>query len=337
MKKQIKWWAPALLLPLLAGMNFLVLKTKSEEANLDPPSGIVASLPEPKEATIDGKFEAFQRVYRNGGDQTFIQELDQKETAIPQHSSRYTEQEQMQLDSLEVVWQEALNPPRRTMPVRTYERVATAASHQQGVKIKEDTLRSEVNDSVNLAIKEEPLAPAVFFSGNSGSPGVFHSQEKAMPFPQGIILQDTWVQQGDRLMLQLTTRLPLDEGSVAPVGTIVYAQVQAFSTDRLQLLVNSIYMNGVVYPIELRIRDIDGGEGLHVPQGNFIEIRKEAESSLLQSFPTISSGGDPSLFQDLAQSMIQNSVRTSSRVLAKAARKNKALIKAGTILYLTPY
>jgi hypothetical protein len=83
----------------------------------------------------------------------------------------------------------------------------------------------------------------------------------------------------------------------------------------------------------LSVFDLDGLEGLYVPDSKFREFSKELGSN--------STGGmnlrmqqDPSSFNQLYMSSIQRMFTSTSQAVSKALKQNRATLKYGTIIYL---
>lgn len=336
---------PWMILPFLALINFIAIELYKEEHQENPQegSGLMTELPEAEESEIEGKFQAFKRQFKGQADDTFLEELSTgSQTELAGDKSRYTAEESTRLDSLRKVWDRAMRPAApqvQRSPQRIESRQALPANRTVSPeKVPEDSLTKE-RDSVEVdALKvKQATTKKVFFSEDM-APAVFHGAPVGSidPTGQGVLVENQTVQQGDRVRIQLTSPLMVGEDFHLPTGTLLAGRVDAFSGERVQITISSVTHQGQIIPVKLGIQDTDGGEGLFVPQGNFVEITQDMGSNFLQALPTLSTGSDPSLLTGLAGDLMQQGSRSSSRILSKAARRNKAMLLAGTIVVINP-
>ncbi len=111
-------------------------------------------------------------------------------------------------------------------------------------------------------------------------------------------------------------------------GTILYGQISGFSLQRVNLNVVSILKDGNILPVNLSVFDMDGMQGLYIPQSDFREMLREMGSNSVQG-TQMDSGGE-SFFTSLFSSLFSS----TSKTIASMIRQNKAKLKYNSYLYL---
>lgn len=111
-------------------------------------------------------------------------------------------------------------------------------------------------------------------------------------------------------------------------GTILYGQISGFSLQRVNLNVISILKDGNILPVNLFVFDMDGMQGLYIPQSDFREMLREMGSNSVQG-TQMDSGGE-SFFTSLFSSLFSS----TSKTIANMIRQNKAKLKYNSYLYL---
>ena len=111
-------------------------------------------------------------------------------------------------------------------------------------------------------------------------------------------------------------------------GTILYGQISGFSLQRVNLNVISILKDGNILPVNLSVFDMDGMQGLYVPQSDFREMLREMGSNSVQG--TQMDQGGESFFSSLFSSLFSSTSKTISNMI----RQNKAKLKYNSYIYL---
>lgn len=113
-----------------------------------------------------------------------------------------------------------------------------------------------------------------------------------------------------------------------PKGSVLYGQISGFSLQRVNLNIVSVLINGEIIPINLSVFDVDGMQGLYVPQSAFREMMRSFGTNSVQG-NSLQSGSED-FFKSLASSLFTSASQTISNII----RKNKAKLKFNTYLYL---
>lgn len=134
---------------------------------------------------------------------------------------------------------------------------------------------------------------------------------------------------GVRLRLLETAQTPQ---RTIPKGTIVTANAK-FQNGRLQLKVTSIELEGNIIPVEITIYDLDGQQGLNVPnspeRSAITDIVANMGNATGSSFSMNSSTG-----QQIASDLSKSAVQGISGYFAKKVRAPKVTLKAGHQVFL---
>jgi len=134
---------------------------------------------------------------------------------------------------------------------------------------------------------------------------------------------------GVRLRLLEPAQTP--QGTI-PEGTILTAAAK-LQNGRLQLKVTSIELEGYIIPVEITIYDLDGQQGLNVPnspeRSAVTDIVASMGNATGSSFSMNSSTG-----QQIASDLSKSAVQGISGYFAKKVRASKVTLKAGHQVFL---
>ena len=135
--------------------------------------------------------------------------------------------------------------------------------------------------------------------------------------------------------LQLRLLEPMRAGDMLiPANTIMTGSAK-ISGERLQIVINSIQHAENIIPVEMTVYDMDGIQGIYVPNSDEIKAVKEIAANMgtsMGSSITITDDATSQLAADLGRSAIQG---TAQYVSAKM-REVKVTLKAGYKVLLLP-
>ena len=146
-------------------------------------------------------------------------------------------------------------------------------------------------------------------------------------FIKAVIDENTKGYLGSRIRFRLLEDINVGKHKINK-GTILYGQISGFSLQRVNLNVISILKDGNILPVNLSVFDMDGMQGLYIPQSDFREMLREMGSSSVQG-TQMDSGGE-SFFTSLFSSLFSS----TSKTIANMIRQNKAKLKYNSYLYL---
>lgn len=153
------------------------------------------------------------------------------------------------------------------------------------------------------------------------------SKEKKDNFIKAVIDENNKGYLGSRIRFRLLEDINVGKHKILK-GSILYGQISGFSLQRVNLNVISILNNGEILPINLSVYDMDGMQGLYVPQSDFREMLREMGSNSVQGTQMDSSG--ESFFTSLFSSLFSSTSKTISNMI----RQNKAKLKYNSYLFL---
>lgn len=137
---------------------------------------------------------------------------------------------------------------------------------------------------------------------------------------------------GSRIRLRL-----LDDMQAGPYlikkDTYLYALISGFNGQRVTLSVKSIVYQDKILPVKLEVYDLDGLEGLYVPESAFRDFTKDLGGNTVQGV-TIDNSGSGSVASQFMMSTVDKMFESTSSAIAGIIRKNKAKIKYNSYLYL---
>jgi len=156
--------------------------------------------------------------------------------------------------------------------------------------------------------------------------------EKDRDFIKVVIDEGLTGYAGSRIRLRL-----LDDLQAGPYlikkGTYLYALITGFTGQRVTLSVKSIVYQDKILPVKLEVYDLDGLEGLYVPESAFRDFTKDLGTNTVQGV-TIDDSGSGSVASQFMMSTVDKVFESTSSAIAGIIRKNKAKIKYNSYLYL---
>ena len=109
-------------------------------------------------------------------------------------------------------------------------------------------------------------------------------------FIKAVIDENTKGYLGSRIRFRLLEDINVGKHKINK-GTILYGQISGFSLQRVNLNVVSILKDGNILPVNLSVFDMDGMQGLYIPQSDFREMLREMGSNSVQG-TQMDSGGE---------------------------------------------
>jgi conjugative transposon TraM protein len=147
------------------------------------------------------------------------------------------------------------------------------------------------------------------------------------------VYQTITLSNGKELQLRLLEPMRAG-GMLIPANTIMTGSAK-ISGERLQIVINSIQHAENIIPVEMTVYDMDGIQGIFVPNSDEIKAVKEIAANMgtsMGSSITITDDATSQLAADLGRSAIQG---TAQYVSAKM-REVKVTLKAGYKVLLLP-
>lgn len=158
------------------------------------------------------------------------------------------------------------------------------------------------------------------------------SNQKESNLIKAIIDENVKAVDGSRVRLRLLDDIEI-EGTPLPKGTYLYATMSGFSSQRATGKIESVLVDDELIKISLSIYDLDGIEGLYIPESQFRETAKDVVGSATEQNMQFNNTGTGSMAQWVAQAT-QNAYQKTSQAIGKAIKKKSVRLKYGTHVYL---
>ena len=158
------------------------------------------------------------------------------------------------------------------------------------------------------------------------------SNQKESNLIKAIIDENVKAVDGSRVRLRLLDDIEI-EGTPLPKGTYLYATMSGFSSQRATGKIESVLVDDELIKISLSIYDLDGIEGLYIPESQFRETAKDVVGSATEQSMQFNNTGTGSMAQWVAQAT-QNAYQKTSQAIGKAIKKKSVRLKYGTHVYL---
>ena len=164
----------------------------------------------------------------------------------------------------------------------------------------------------------------------------FHtvSGDEAPPdLVKAIIDEDIRAVDGSRVRLRL-----LDDVEIGnlymPGGSYLYAVMSGFSSQRVKGSVKSVLLDGGIVRVSLSLYDTDGLEGLYVPSSSFRETARDVAAGAAGTSVSLNQGSYGDALSQWGMQAVQNAYQRTASAVGKAIRRNSAVLKYGTFVYL---
>ena len=143
--------------------------------------------------------------------------------------------------------------------------------------------------------------------------------------------EDQTLTGGDRVRLRLMEPVSAG-GRTIEAGSLLYG-VASIDGQRLGIGVESIEHGGEIIPVELTAYDLDGGEGLYIPDSKERTAARDAAASIGTGLGTSISFAR-SAGQQVAMDLVRGAMTGGTQYLASKLREVRVSVKAGHQLLL---
>ena len=197
------------------------------------------------------------------------------------------------------------------------------------------TVTTKKRNAVN-AINDDEEAVSVVKKVRDGSDyfNTLSVNEKESNLIKAIVDEDVKAVEGSRVRLRLLDDIEVND-IVLKKNSYLYCIMSGFGSQRVKGRIESVMIDDRLEKVSLAIFDLDGLEGLYVPESRFRETAKDVSSQALQSNMNVTDGMTTNTsFVSWASNAMQNGYQRVANAISKNIRKNKAKIKYGTQVYL---
>ena len=226
------------------------------------------------------------------------------------------------------------------------DKVADAQKQAEGEVARLDSVndvREGINASLTVkknspvnALDDEDEAISVVKKAHEES-NYFNTlsvNEKESSMIKAIVDEDIKAVDGSRVRLRLLDDIEIND-VLLKKGSYLYCTMSGFSSQRVKGKVESVMVDDHLEKVSLSVYDLDGLEGLYIPESRFREAAKDVGGQALQSNMNVVDGMSTSTsFVSWASNAMQNGYQRVANAVSKNIRKNKAKIKYGTQVYL---
>lgn len=192
--------------------------------------------------------------------------------------------------------------------------------------LQEQKRQIELMKADKQAEKKLPVSKSI------SGPSVFNTISAASQehFITAIVDQNITGYAGSRLRIRLLEDM-LAGRFLIKKGTYLFAQINGFSGQRVNLVISSIMQDGHILPVKLEVYDNDGAAGLYVPASAFREFSRELGNNTTQGL-TLQQQAENN--NQLVMGLLQKMFQSTTTAVGKLIRQNKAKLKYNTLVYL---
>lgn len=138
---------------------------------------------------------------------------------------------------------------------------------------------------------------------------------------KAVIHGEQIIQSGSVIKLRLLTDVFVRETRI-PAGSFVFG-LAGIGSERISIEISSIQFNGSIYPVSLRVMDMDGMEGIYIPGSTTREVVKQAAEQGVQSVGLVA------VDQSLKAQAAAAGIGAAKTLLSRKARQVRVTIKSG--------
>lgn len=366
--KQPKYILPLIVLPFIFIFNFLILdffpEKKEELSKLEEKEEMNTSLPDPNmnKIGIDTKLDNLKNAFKSQSDYSAIsEEIKEGEINDNIEESLYTSDEALELSKLKDSLKELKSKKSFNNKYSTPYK-ASKNRERENLKKQKEALKQQnkVLSSDEQFIKEMKMIDSLLNPSKYNKPQikkknvkpyipiekahiVLNSENLKNPYfntvsttnytknVEGLIDEKIKVYRGSRVRIKLASKIVVD-GVEIPKHEYIYGIVKNFKAQRIEISVKNILVNNVIYDVDLDVFDLDGMKGLYVPSSKFKEFTQQLGSEGSKTTEASLMGQNEN--QTAVQEMVNTVVQTTTKTVSKLIRKNKAVLKYNTKVYL---
>ncbi|MCD8209911.1 MAG: conjugative transposon protein TraM, partial [Prevotella sp.] len=195
-----------------------------------------------------------------------------------------------------------------------------------------------VNEKSNKAVHQAPESlqakeVAKKVNPNSAYFSTIKENETTPLLIRAIIDEEITAVENSRVRLRLLDAIEIED-VVLEKGTYLYAKMSGFSSQRVRGTIENILAGDELLKVSLTIYDLDGQEGLYVPQSAFRDAARDVLSDAATTNVNIGSSSYSNSFSSWGMQTAQNAYNRIANAVSRNIKKNKAKLKYGSKVYL---
>ncbi|WP_339870258.1 conjugative transposon protein TraM [uncultured Algoriphagus sp.] len=206
--------------------------------------------------------------------------------------------------------------PERVQQRAEAERKATLSDQTPVISPVSNPQSTSLHNSSPNEIQNESLAQNGFFGLETNE-----TEPKVSQSIQAVIHEEQTLASGETVRLRLTQETNI-AGNLLPKDQLVYG-IASLNGDRLKISIRHIRLSDAIIPVDLRIHDADGMEGIRIPGSISQEVSTQSGSQALQGL------GFSSFDNSLEAQATSAGIETAKSFLGKKIRQVKVNLKAG--------
>ena len=366
--QQPRYIVPLIVLPFIYVFFYLFHYTMAgDEVSLPvvrETASINATLPDPflDEGDLKDKFDAFQEAHKNKRDFSAMQEIDRREeqtddpSLVQAEIAREilaTDQELTVASAKPIlrgrsfassVRQEQSDPKQQMHLFRAQMNYLDSLFRGENGNSGDGEMETGIPVNGQQSVEERPPSanqrrpmgkePLKVEKSNGIQSAHFNTimKDKTSFFIKAILDEELRVKKDSRIRFRLLEEVVIGD-QLIPKGQYLYGLVASFQAQRIEVHIPSILLQDQILEISLDIYDLDGLKGLYVPESQFRELAKNMGSSMA-SGQQLSLDAPPDNSMQLMYGLAKDAFNTTTQAASKSLRKNKAILKYNTMVYL---
>jgi hypothetical protein len=149
---------------------------------------------------------------------------------------------------------------------------------------------------------------------------------------RAVIHSQTTIMNGGRLELRLLEPISI-KGKVIAKGTLLYG-IANFGTERVRIAVSSMVVDGLIIPIKMAVFDMDGMEGIYVPNVLAVDAMKQAGAQSVQGVNVPTVGIANNIETAVGLSVLNAATQGIKSYASRKILQQKATLKSNYFIYL---
>ena len=156
--------------------------------------------------------------------------------------------------------------------------------------------------------------------------------EKEFANIRAVIHAQSTINNGGRIQLRLLEPISI-KGKIVPKGSLLYG-LAAFGTERVKIAISSLIVDGMIIPVKMAVYDMDGMEGIFVPNIMSLDAIKQSSNQAIQGINLPVSGLASNVSTAVGLSALSATTQGIKGLAGKKLLTQKATLKSNYFIFI---
>jgi hypothetical protein len=156
--------------------------------------------------------------------------------------------------------------------------------------------------------------------------------EKEFANIRAVIHAQSTIINGGRIQLRLLEPISI-KGKIVPKGSLLYG-LAGFGTERVKIAISSLIVDGMIIPVKMAVYDMDGMEGIFVPNIMSLDAIKQSSNQAIQGINMPVSGLASNVGTAVGLSALSATTQGIKGLAGKKLLTQKATLKSNYFIFI---